>query len=138
MFLSDPSLRRSADTRRLKKAGRAVCVPLTAWGVLAKIGHFVGGFMWMQHVTAMQHYDWLATQSSGYLLETGRSLTHPMKNYQMHQHDTMMPDEAGHNPHSKQRMQARLRNSYCPDARLPSHIHTQLVPRAYSYVLSSD
>jgi hypothetical protein len=43
MFLSDPSLRRSADTRRLKKAGRAVCVPLTAWGVLAKIGHFVGG-----------------------------------------------------------------------------------------------
>jgi hypothetical protein len=50
----------------------------------------------MQHVTAMQHYDWAAAYFFFSSFETGRSLRNAMekeKIYQMHQHDTtMLPD----------------------------------------------
>jgi hypothetical protein len=45
----------------------------------------------MQHVTATQHHDW--RNRPAYLELEDR---YAMKNYQMHQDDTMMPDRAGH------------------------------------------
>lgn len=102
-LLSDPSLH----------GGRRGQAPRTVWSVSAfvrpeaysiatRIGHFVEMRVWMQHVTAMQHYDWRNPGNSPRHIFSNQIV--PLRDeknfYQMHQHDTMMPDGAAATNHA--------------------------------------
>ena len=84
-FLSDPSSH-GRSPRRASARTRSVVARLNVLGWVT-----LWRCVWMQHVTATQHHDW--RNRPAYLELEDR---YAMKNYQMHQDDTMMPDRAGH------------------------------------------
>lgn len=92
-----------AETRRPERAWSvSAFVRREAYSIATRIGHFVEMRVWMQHVTAMQHYDWRNPGNSPRHIFSNQIV--PLRDeknfYQMHQHDTMMPDGAAATNHA--------------------------------------